>query len=287
MSKKKLIQIARKFPKLCRAMVSIRDVEQGNRPMRMAKHGFSLAGSESMINGKFEVVETQLIQRLLENFEVFVNIGANVGYYCCIAAKAGLQVVAFEPHPVNCRLLLRNLKQNSFDKLSEVHPTALGAETGILELFGSGTAASLVEGWAGISSESSRLVPILRLDDVLRGRFQESKNLILIDVEGAELHVLRGALETLGRDNPPWWVIEVNINEHQPSGITINPNLVETFKLIYGAGYKVWTFDAAPRAIELGQFMTIAETGKNHLKTHNFLCMPAAEEANIEEILIG
>ena len=176
MNKRTLIQIARKSPRIWRALVSIRDTELGNRPIVQTPHGFSLAGSESMTNGKFEVIETRLVQRLLEHFDVFINIGANVGYYCCFAAKAGRKVVAFEPHPVNCRLLLRNLKQNGFEKQAEVYPTAAGAEPGILELFGSGTAASLVEGWAGISSDNSMLVPLLRLDDVLRGRFMVPEN---------------------------------------------------------------------------------------------------------------
>ena len=93
-------------------------------------------------------------------------------------------------------------------------------------------------------------------------------------------------METLSSPNPPWWVIEVSIDEHQPRGITINPHLVETFELIYNAGYKVRTFDTTLRPIELDEFKAIVVSGKNHLNTHNFLCVPAAMEEEAGRILL-
>ena len=149
-----------------------------------------------------------------------------------LPAIAKKPIIAFEPHPVNSRILLRNLEGNGFSKNAEIYPTAVGDQNGILKLFGSGTAASLVDGWAGISTENSILVPVVTLDGILDGRFIDKSIFILIDVEGAELSVLKGALNTLQRNRKPCWLVEITITEHQPAGVIINPNLVATFNLI-------------------------------------------------------
>jgi FkbM family methyltransferase len=238
-----------------------------------------------MVHGKFEQEETPLIRRLIARNDIFVNIGANVGYYCCFAAKDGKQVIAFEPHAVNSRLLLRNFEINGFSDQAEIYPTAVGAKCGILKLFGSGTAASLVEGWASIPPENSTLVPVITLDGVLRGRYEDQSIFILIDVEGAELSVLEGAVETLNRKHKPWWLIEITVSEHQPAGIAVNPNLLATFDLLYNAGYEAWALGSDSRKIGREEVLAISQTGKDTIGIHNFLCVePASIQTALEAL---
>jgi FkbM family methyltransferase len=238
-----------------------------------------------MTDGSFEQEETPIIQRLIAQNDIFINIGANVGYYCCFAAIAEKPIIAFEPHAVNSRILLRNLEINGFSKNVEIYPTAVGAENGILKLFGSGTAASLVNGWAGISSENSTLVPVVTLDGVLAGRFEDQSIFILIDVEGAEFSVIQGAVATLKRNRKPWWMIEICITDHQPAGVKINPYLLPTFDLLNGAGYEVWTLSNTPRRIIREEVVKIDETEIDTIKIHNFLCVdPSCATEALEAI---
>ena len=48
-----------------------------------------------------------------------------------------------------------------------------------------------------------------------------------MDIEGAEKYMLEGGQKLLDLKLKPIWLIEISINEHQPKGVTINPDLVE------------------------------------------------------------
>jgi len=52
-------------------------------------------------------------------------------------------------------------------------------------------------------------VPIMRLDEYLRRKGIERVDFIKMDVEGAELEVLRGAAFLLSRKPRPVWMVEV------------------------------------------------------------------------------
>ncbi len=69
-------------------------------------HGFKLRTGlhpayRLMRTGRFEVEETALVARLLDQVDLFVDIGANIGYYTCLALKKGKPVIAFEPQQQN------------------------------------------------------------------------------------------------------------------------------------------------------------------------------------------
>ena len=95
------------------------------------KWGFLFKGHTGMISGTFEPKETAIVQSILNDTDVFINIGANLGIYCAHALNAGKTCIAFEPHPENVAILLQNLKAN--DWTAEVHAAACGAKPAILE----------------------------------------------------------------------------------------------------------------------------------------------------------
>ena len=134
--------------------------------------GFKMMGNPGMQNGAFEPAETKIVQNILSHVSVVINIGANIGYYCCIALERGKHVVAFEPLPLNLQFLLRNIKANHWESQIEIVPLALSNKVGLLEVYGGGTGASLVKGWAGIPETHMTLVPSSTLDNVLGSRFK-------------------------------------------------------------------------------------------------------------------
>jgi FkbM family methyltransferase len=174
---------------------------------------------KQMRTGKFEIEETSVILRLLPKSDIFIDVGANLGYYTCLALQHGKPVVAFEPQQQNVQCLFRNLIANQWQDRVEVYPVALGDKPGLLTLYGaSGPSASLIRNWAGYSSRFNQTVPILRLDDVLGNRFQQKRLFIKIDVEGAESLVLAGAHCTITREPKPIWILEVCLHEFHPGG---------------------------------------------------------------------
>src|SRR4051794_500141 len=90
----------------------VRDSRALGRAPATTPLGFRFSGAKSMETGRFEPEETKLVQLLLPHVDVVVNVGANLGYYCCLALQAGKQMVAFEPIELNVRYLLKNIKAN-------------------------------------------------------------------------------------------------------------------------------------------------------------------------------
>jgi len=170
-----------------------------------------------MENGTFEPDESSLIRSFSGPGKVFIDVGADFGYFTCMARQAGSEVVAVEPFPQNLDVLYSNLNANGFCHV-EILPLGLTAEPGLVVLYGGGTAASLVRGWAGTSHVWNQTIPTSTLDLVLAGRFPGARMLIKIDVEGSEHAVLSGASETLDRTPAPAWLVEICLTEHQPQG---------------------------------------------------------------------
>jgi FkbM family methyltransferase len=141
---------------------------------------------EMMRNGTFEPDETALIQRFLGKVDMFVDVGANLGYYTCLALHSGKSVIAFEPQKQNLQCLFQNLLVNGWQDGIEVYPVALSRKSGLLTLYGaSGPSASLIQNWAGYSPRFHQIVPVSTLDNVLGQRLLNQRLFIKIDVEGA------------------------------------------------------------------------------------------------------
>ena len=201
-----------------------------------------------MRKGTFEIEETELISQLLKEIDVFVDIGANLGYYTCIAVQQGATVVAFEPQEQNLRCLFANLIANRWENHVEIFPVALSDKPGLLTLYGaSGPSASLVKNWAGYSSHFRKTVPVSTLDNVLAGRFASQSLLIKIDVEGAEYQVLKGATRLISREPRPIWLLEICFQEFHPSGL--NPDFREIFQLFWDNGYVAYTATKEPTLV--------------------------------------
>jgi len=270
--------LVERHPRLAMAYRHYCDLEHLARMPVTTPFGFKFIGPEAMQSGVFEPDEVRVVQLILRESDALINVGANVGYYCCFALQSSRAVLAVEPVPNNLRVLYRNLLANGWGDRAEVVPVAVGAQRGLVEIFGGGTAASLVEGWAGIPSAYRQTVPLARLDDIVGERYDDQRCFILIDVEGAELGVLRGAsrLLDLGRAPKPIWMVEVAIDEHFPMGIKINPNLRETFEMFERAGYAVGAVGPTLARVSYDAVREIARTGINTLNSHNFVFADAA-----------
>lgn len=159
------------------------------------KHGF-LAN----VNDGFSLItftrdhEPQAIERIeLENNSVFLDVGSSLGFYSLFAAKncPNGQVISIEPDEDLYEKILENLKINNFDNVkcincavSDVDRTKIKLFKGMNStIFGSGDNFSLVE---------SRTI------DSIVSEFQLSHiHWMKIDVESAEVMVLKGAKKTL------------------------------------------------------------------------------------------
>lgn len=128
---------------------------------------------------------------------VALDVGANVGAYTLLLgqwARPGGRVFAFEPAPEAFDGLTRHVALNGLgDQVTPVRAAAAAT---------TGTATLAVDGLSGANrldgSAGGERVRTVTLDDFCR-REGITPSFIKIDVEGAELDVLRGARETIRR----------------------------------------------------------------------------------------
>jgi FkbM family methyltransferase len=155
-----------------------------------------------------------ICSHVLQSADVFVDIGACFGYHTISSAlRVGItgQVYALEPQPDMFGSLRNNLVGNNLSNVTADH-LALSdqAETLHLHRF-----ADLGIGHTSISSQGREVSQVIStaavtLDAYVERRGIKSVTLVKLDVEGAELKVLRGATGLLSASSPPMWVLEIN-----------------------------------------------------------------------------
>lgn len=239
--------------------------------------GFMLIGTNSihhraMQEGTFEPHETRLFRDLLRQVDVFVDVGANVGFYTCLARQSERHVVAVEPLARNLKYLYANLVANKWENV-EIFPVGVGDSPGLAVLYGgSSTGASLIASWAGAVRSFRQTIPISTLDILLGSRFSGKRLLIKVDVEGAEYLTLLGAKDTLRQEPRPIWVVEICLNEYHPEGM--NPHYMATFDKFWEHGYEARTADKRNNLIQRADVERWLQTGRSASGTINYKFVP-------------
>jgi FkbM family methyltransferase len=151
--------------------------------------------------GLYESQESGWVAQHLRAGMTFVDVGANIGYYTALASSlvgpAG-QVFAFEPSPYAAQRLNMLKKENSLSNVKVF-------ESGVSDTIGETT----LHLQRGSRNHSPTMVPIPNCDSVTvplttLDRFAQENglsqiDLLKIDVEGYEHHVLKGAHDLLSR----------------------------------------------------------------------------------------
>jgi FkbM family methyltransferase len=225
------------FPSAARAYREFRDKRwfAGLNEVRTSI-GLTLIAEPGLAEAIPTYNEIPTLKALLADRDVYVDVGAHLGLYSCIAAKLDKYVIAVEPHPLNLQLLYRNFQLNGLDRNFEVHAAALSERQQIGSLFGGQQGGSLLERWAGNQSNYETIIYINTLDHLLEGRFLDQRLVIKIDVEGNEHSLLLGALNTLDRKPPPAWMVEIGLTENFAG--SINPHYFDVFEIFLSRGYQ-------------------------------------------------
>lgn len=154
---------------------------------------------------------TAIFLHLIRKVGTFWDVGANIGYYSILGSKTNqnLIVQAFEPSMGPQVYLSENSKINKVSSRVHVHRFALSDKTEdidfyqvfnakfpkILNLSGEHNTGAKKD----ISVKKIR-VSAKRINEVRRET--QAIDLLKIDVEGAEIEVLRGGFETIKEDRP-------------------------------------------------------------------------------------
>ena len=176
------------------------------------------------VSGTFEPNEFCFLGQILKPGMTVLDVGANEGLYTLFSARrvgpAG-RVVAFEPSSRERRKLEHNVARNRLGNVTIV-PCAVGSSEGTAALqiasgvhSGHNTLGALV--YDDAPAAGVEHVPVERLDTLIERLGVVTVDVIKIDVEGAELHVLEGARRTLAAHRPIL-MVEANDEALQAQG---------------------------------------------------------------------
>jgi FkbM family methyltransferase len=141
---------------------------------------------------------------------IVLEAGANVGAYTVLFAQwvgPGGHVYAFEPVPAIAAALARQLRLNRVADRVTIVRSAVSGRDGSLSLVAPGLVGINRMALPGDEEDGRVTVPAITIDSFCR-QHAVQPSVIKIDVEGAELDVLRGARHTLQASQPPHVFIE-------------------------------------------------------------------------------
>ena len=157
---------------------------------------------------------TEMLVDALRGASCFVDVGTNLGWYTCIAATQMPRgtVYGFEMDDLNYELLCRNSQLNGC-RNAELFHLAVSDRPGVVTYERRGTRPSSFFRLQteGSRSRSSRLVSVqsAALDDLFFDGAKVPPDVMKIDVEGAEMSVLRG-MQRILREFRPKLFLEVH-----------------------------------------------------------------------------
>lgn len=168
---------------------------------------------------------------------IFVNVGANIGWYSLAVASQGFSVIAVEPARYNNELFRASIEINgNLDvKLHEVVVTDKVEENSCLRLapYGNpGVNRANFQTTTSCDGTSSPSVVSTTLDRIVSAR--DDIHVMKLDIEGYEAKALRGAREILGSENPPCVVILEYIPSYLQMAGETNPSLILSEMRRYG-----------------------------------------------------
>ncbi len=182
-----------------------------------------ISTEKMMINREYEPIETRCIKNNINEGDIVVDIGGNIGYYAILSSKIvgkNGKVYAFEPNEEIIPLLKKNLKINSCKNVFLVNK-AVSDKNGKLNFYimKQNKAQSSIYCYGEIDKK-------IQVDSITLDKFfilKNKPNFIKMDVEGGELSILKGAKSILKNK------IKIFL-EHKPSKLKrqgINPNEIK------------------------------------------------------------
>jgi FkbM family methyltransferase len=159
-----------------------------------------------LIIGGYEIRDLAIFEAVSAHLAgaVVLDIGANVGHHSFVFASLGWRVLAFEPNPELWPIIEAKIAAAEFENV-QLHTVGIGDRDELLafdipDRWNSGTGRFLAQD-ADRPPIAQRL-PVRRGDDYLEAHGVSDVDVIKIDVQGFELHVLRGLSKTLARSRP-------------------------------------------------------------------------------------
>ena len=224
----------------------------------------------------YEPFTRTVIESLAMKTQVFIDVGANIGFFSLVAAKLNprLKLVAFEPNPRMFSLLLEHKRVNGLWNLT-AEPVAVSNRDGTVQLFlnGSDMSASLEPDFQDTFNPAMDSVVVSRttLDSYVQRHGISGSMLLKVDVEGHDKAFLEGAQATIAQLRPDI-IIEV-LGDFEPAAL-------EQFR---DSGYRFYRI--THQGLIESEAVTLTRIGDFVFFNYLFTTKPAKELQEISKII--
>lgn len=172
------------------------DVNEPNPGLRQTFQAYAM-------NKIHEETTTGIFKKIIKPGDVFLDLGANIGYFSLLAANlAGEEgkVFSFEPEPKNFYYLQKNMEVNNY---KSVHPfqKAVSDKNGTIELFicDYDSGHHTINQYGGVevyshgrpTEKKALKIDAVKLDDFLADK-TDHVDIVKMDIEGAEALAVEG-----------------------------------------------------------------------------------------------
>lgn len=156
------------------------------------------------LTNAYEPLQPYVLKQFLEEFNasIFLDIGANIGYYSIIASGIGSikEIYSFEPLDPAFSEILENIALNSLQKRIRPHKVAISsrsgtAKMGILSELSGANAILSTAFQQGFDPKKGTEVVTRQLDEIIQ--FMGLRIGVKIDVEGHEEEAVKGSKNIL------------------------------------------------------------------------------------------
>lgn len=160
--------------------------------------GDTIIGQSLQWYGEYTEQEINLLRQFIHKQCVVYDIGANIGYHTLGLAENAKHVYAFEPNDKNYHLLQLNTQ---YQKNVTIFDYAISDDIGVCQIedFPLGSEGNFGECKI---TEDGQLCDMTYIDYLVRTKIIEPPQLVKIDVEGHEWHVIQGMDETIKNNLP-------------------------------------------------------------------------------------
>lgn len=150
----------------------------------------------------------EFVKKIIGEFDLVLDIGANVGIFSVYAAKANTtaKIYSFEPSGEAFARLNQNIRANNLQNVT-TYNVAVADKTGFLTFYepeGHLTNGSLEVNFASqYDREPRKRMTIALSGNLFEELMKDAKNILVkIDTEGAEAYVLNGLKEVIQKHRP-------------------------------------------------------------------------------------
>ncbi len=219
----------------------------------------------------FEAGPIHQLRAFIKPGTIVIDVGANVGFFTVRfanwLANTGGKVIALEPESTNFQQLAEVLRKKAYNKdLVEALPVAAAEECGTMRL-----AINPFHPGDHHLDQDGIPVDVVTIDSLLNDREWPRVSLIKVDVQGAELRVLQGAIKCLAMFKPVLF-IEVDEDKLNSSGTSAH----ELFAMLSDQGYKPYRLHTHKPPYQISCEEAIAVIARKQYEDFLFIADPVA-----------